>query len=236
MYGGESFGNTSGLSLSPNGGGNYAFLQAGDVATRDFVYDAALVQGNFTIGGPLGSRLMAPAGYSYAQFGFRPDPFTTNPPNAGNYAYTYVQGPLASTTQAYSNGYYDPHTTVHRIGDDAYPYPTGPQTDPTGGYLLANTGVSGTDPMYQKLAGYTYGYYLDHNCSLPGGCYFGGSYGAYSGPNTASRFDGGRRFTGVSSVTYVSNVTCTCPPLCVGQGAACTADSDCCLAPCISGV
>ena len=118
-------------------------------------------------------------------------------------------------TQAYSNGYYDPHTTVHRIGDDAYPYPTGPQTDVMGGYLLANTGVSGTDPMYQKLAGYTYGYYLDHNCSLPGGCYFGGSYGAYTGPNAASRFDGGRRFTGVAPVTYVSSVTCTCPDACL---------------------
>jgi len=105
----------------------------------------------------------------------------------------------SADTADFSDGYYDPNTKVHGIGQNWWcgPYPWNASTV----CMYPNSGVSGTDPMYVRLAGYGYG-------GFPGPYY-------YAGPNINSRFDGGRRFTGVAPVTYVSGVTCTCPGRCL---------------------
>jgi hypothetical protein len=106
VYASEQFGtaNTTSLNVSGNGGVNYAYLQPGDSATVNFVYDAAVVQGTFTVNGPLASRLSSGASYSSAYFFFRPDNSVSNPPNAGNYAYSYLPSPLVNPSTPYTAG------------------------------------------------------------------------------------------------------------------------------------
>lgn len=103
----ETWGSTNSvwsfLRLSPNGGQDYVSLQPGDIATRDFIYDATGVQGTFTVNGPLASRLANTSNPS-AYFGFQP---ASNDPAAPNYqtqAFTYLPSPLTSPATSFAHG------------------------------------------------------------------------------------------------------------------------------------
>ena len=108
VYASQTYGpnNEAGLSLSPNGGQSSVFLNAGDTVVRNFVYDAAAVQGDFTVNGPLAARLINNSS-AYAYFGIQPATNDSMAPNYGHSAYNYLASswsPLTQATRAYSMG------------------------------------------------------------------------------------------------------------------------------------
>jgi len=99
-YFGSGASATSYVTLPPDGGQNYVYLQNGDDLKRNFTYDIAKVQGDLSITGPLATLLSQAASTSYASaFSYLyPDPGAPGDPNYGSNAgvgfYAYSGQPL----------------------------------------------------------------------------------------------------------------------------------------------